>query len=338
MRRTSWKNFITACAALVACTWMAGCAAAPQGTAAGGYPATLSQLGPGAHELALPFDNLPRRYTIYLPKNYRAGNKWPAVIMFHGGGGTAKAAMKETSLTETANREGFLAVFPEGNAPDPSKPGRFRDNPQTWNDGSGRFFAGEKNIDDVGFTHALLDDLISRFNTDPQRIYVTGFSNGASMAYRLGAELAPRVAAIAPVASSGLKVADPRILRPVPMVTIQGDADPRNPLAGGDVDIFGTIQRRPPPGESVAKWAQLNGCSPKAQTIVDRNGVKAVRYGECHENAEVIYYIVEGMGHTWPGGIALLPEDLVGKTTDKLKANEVLWDFFKRQRLPDQIR
>jgi polyhydroxybutyrate depolymerase len=43
----------------------------------------------------------------------------------------------------------------------------------------------------------------------------------------------------------------------------------------------------------------------------------------------VIFYTVEGAGHTWPGGKSLLPERIVGKTTYKIKATDVIWEFFK---------
>lgn len=34
------------------------------------------------------------------------------------------------------------------------------------------------------------------------------------------------------------------------------------------------------------------------------------------------------MGHTWPGGTSLLPESLVGKASDALSANDLIWEFF----------
>jgi polyhydroxybutyrate depolymerase len=38
--------------------------------------------------------------------------------------------------------------------------------------------------------------------------------------------------------------------------------------------------------------------------------------------------------HTWPGGISLLPESLVGQRTGKLKANDVIWEFFQEHPMP----
>jgi polyhydroxybutyrate depolymerase len=153
--------------------------------------------GAGAHSFTLTVGGLERTYIVHVPSSYNLQKQLSAVvIMFHGGGGTARAAMWETGWAEKA---GFLAVFPNAMSRDPAQPSSFAGNPQLWNDGSGRFYSGRKAPDDVRFIHAMLDDLLARFAADPRRVFVTGFSNGASMSFRLGAELSKRIAAIAPV-------------------------------------------------------------------------------------------------------------------------------------------
>ncbi|MFV1967883.1 MAG: PHB depolymerase family esterase [Pirellulaceae bacterium] len=112
--------------------------------------------------------------------------------------------MWETGWAEKADREGFLAVFPEGTPPDPSRPARFIGNPQTWNDGSKRSNLGAavRGVADVEFVSAMLSDLSTRFKVDKRRVYATGFSNGASMTFRLARELSTAIAAVAPVAGA----------------------------------------------------------------------------------------------------------------------------------------
>jgi len=53
-------------------------------------------------------------------------------------------------------------------------------------------------------------------------------------------------------------------------------------------------------------WAEKNGCSsgPLVTNILpqvnDGTSVTKKQYTRCNNNAEVVYYIVKGMGHTWP--------------------------------------
>src|SRR5207302_11412182 len=122
------------------------------------------------------------------------------VLVLHGTGGTAAWTLGETGWADKADREGFLLALPEGLRPDLSKPPHFLDNPQVWNDGSPLLIRGEPRGDDVGFIDAVVDAAGAEFAVDPRRVYATGFSNGAGMVFRLGAERAGRFAALAPVA------------------------------------------------------------------------------------------------------------------------------------------
>ena len=285
---------------------------------------------PGVYALALQVGDRARHYIVHVPPTYDGRRRTPIVVMLHGGGGTARAAMVETGWSMKADKSGFLAVFPEGTAPDSSKPSRFAGNPQTWNDGSGRFYSGQNKIDDVGFMNALLDDLIARFTVDTRRIYVTGFSNGASMAFRLGVEMGQRIAAVAPV-SGYLWLKKPKLEHPVPLLYMIGTEDPLVPLEGGKVKPpWAPAEIRLPARDSVTKWAEMLGCPPEPKVDREKEGIKILTYGPGKSGAEVVFYIIEGMGHTWPGGKRLLPERVVGKTTDKIKANDVIWDFFRK--------
>jgi polyhydroxybutyrate depolymerase len=188
------------------------------GAESGGQPTPDEQrLGPGDHSLTLKVGELDRRYIVHVPPSYDGKKPVPVVIMFHGGGGTGRWAMPESGWPQKADKEGFLAVFPDATPPDPTKPSRFSSNGQIWNDGSGRFHAGQKNMPDVAFINAMIDDLIARFTVDRRRIYATGFSNGASMTFRVGVELSARIAAIAPIAGA-LWIKQPKLDRPVSLL------------------------------------------------------------------------------------------------------------------------
>ena len=287
-------------------------------------------LNPGDHTFVISLATLERRYILHVPPHYDRQASLPVVIMFHGGGGTARGAMTETGWPEKADQHGFLAVFPEATSPNPAKPARFLSNPQIWNDGSGRGHAGRENVDDTGFTRALIQDLQTRFKIDLRQIFATGFSNGASMSFRVGVELSDQIAAIAPV-SGQFWLKSPKLNDAVSMLYLTGVQDPLNPLSGGEVRLpWGTKQINPPVKESVLKWMKLLDCSTEAQVLNYQNGVQEVAYRSCREGSEVVFYTVPDLGHIWPGGKSSLREQIVGQASNKLKATNVIWEFFQQ--------
>jgi polyhydroxybutyrate depolymerase len=291
--------------------------------------------GPGPHALTLTVDGLERTYIVHVSPAYDSKTQSPVVVMLHGGGGNAKAAIWETKLTEKADKAGFLAVFPNAMSRDPSRRSSFAWNPQLWNDGSDRFYPGQKAPDDVNFISALLDDLSTRFIVDKRRVFVTGFSNGASMSFLVGARLSNRIAAIAPVA--GACWFEPVMLkRPVSMLYITGRADPLNPIEGGVPKLaIGASDRvrgkpKPPVLESILKWIKALDCPMTPMSVSDANGLRTETYSPCRNGAEVAYITVDGLGHTWAGGSSLLPERMVGRTSDRINATDIIWDFFQK--------
>jgi polyhydroxybutyrate depolymerase len=297
--------------------------------------AEVKQTKPGSHTVAINVDGLERTYIVHAPISYKPMIATPLVVMLHGGGGTARAAMWETEWAAKADQEGFLAVFPNALARDPARPSHFSSNPQLWNDGSERFYPGQKAADDVRFIIAMLDDLAARFTLDERRIFLTGFSNGASMSFRLGAELSDRVAAIAPVAGA-LWFDPPQLKQPVSMCYITGTADPLNLIDGGAPKLATggsdsvRAKPKPPVRDSISKWAKAVGCPETAPRTSERNGVRTEIHSSCRGAAEVVYLAVDGLGHTWAGGRSILPESMVGKTSNKIKATDVIWDFFQK--------
>ena len=190
--------------------------------------------------------------------------------------------------------------------------------------------AVKRKATDIDFVREMINDLGVRFKVDKRRIYATGFSNGASMTFRVGRELSRSLAAIAPVAGSDWSK-QATIERPIPVLYITGTADPLNPFKGGEIRIgsrkFG---KKPPVRELIRKWVRLLGCPSESRVVYDKDGVRGIAYGPGKKGSEVILYTIDGMGHTWPGGKNLLPESLVGKSSDSINATDVIWKFFQK--------
>lgn len=290
----------------------------------------------GDHEFTIKAGDLARHYTVHVPRAYDGKTPLPVVVMLHGGGGTSQAAITETGWSAKAEEDGFLAVFPNAAARDPSQPSSFARNPQLWNDGSGRFYADQETSDDVAFLNAMLDEVLANFAVDARRVFFTGFSNGASMTFRFAAEAPGRVAAIAPVAGACWQES-PNLERPVPMLYLTGTADPLNLIGGGVPKTLGgasdpvRAKPKPPVRDSIRKWAKACGCPELPSDVSEGDGVRTETYVPGAGGAQVVFIAVDGLGHTWPGGQSLLPEAVVGKRSDKIKATDAIWEFFQKQ-------
>jgi polyhydroxybutyrate depolymerase len=307
---------------------------------------------PAAHiDINLQVGGIERHALLHLPARENnpiglAAQPLPLVIMLHGYGGSSANAMRETRWSDKADAERFAVVYPDATRRQPNQPPSLRNNPQAWNDGSGRFHPAGQEVNDVEFIRSLIDELKKQQPIDPRRIYATGFSNGASMALRVGAELADRLTAIAPVAgASWLENLQP--VRGISLMYLTGTADPLNPLEGGAPKL-GRLSRAQgkvdtPTPESkpknslevlMAQWTQALRCTAAPTADATVNGVRTRRYSGCRDDADVAFVTIEGLGHVWAGGVNQMPQMLVGNPTDKLNATDVIWDFFRNKRLP----
>jgi polyhydroxybutyrate depolymerase len=285
----------------------------------------------GDWELSLPFGGRTRGFLVHVPPQ-AATAPLPVVVNFHGGGSNAVQQRRYSGMNAAADRHGFVVVYPDGTG---IRPGQRRF--LTFNAGRCCAPATRNNVDDVGFTHAIIDLLRQRLPVDGRRIYATGMSNGGMMAHRLAADSA-LVAAVAPVAGQlNVDAFAPR--RPVPVLEFHSVDDTRARYGGGDAAAShrGRFPQFPPVEEGMARWAAHNGCPPRpvvSPTITGARGtinegqtLTVLSYGPGREGTEVILYKFTGAGHVWPGSTSSLPI-LLGRPTTLADANEVMWRFF----------
>jgi polyhydroxybutyrate depolymerase len=301
------------------------------------HAATAGDVPAGHVEMTLSVDARTRHALVYWPKAVDGKTRLPLVIMLHGMGGMASNAVRETGWSAKAEKEGFAVVYPDATRPDGRQPPSLRTNAPAWNDGSGRFHAAQQQVDDVAFIDALIDRLVASQRIDPKKIFIAGFSNGASMTFLAGARLSNKVAAIAPVSGSWWDATQPPV-RAVSLFYLTGSSDTLNPLAGGFPRLaFGGKeqggQSKPPVRDMVAAWAKALQC-PSSSTVEPRAGVHVQRYFPCRDAAEVRLTVVDDLGHVWAGGKTLVPEFIVGKATDKLVATDDIWTFFRAHPMP----
>lgn len=285
---------------------------------------------PGTHQFQIESGGLEREYLIYIPESFDESTEYPVLFVFHGGGGQAEVTLGNNGWPEKANMEHFIIVLPEGSRENPDEPASFTNNPQSWNDGSGRDALGavERGVDDIKFVRTIITDIRSKLSVNSLQLFATGFSNGASMSFRIGRELNNDFTAIAPVAGSDWL---PNLIpeNPPGVLYITGTNDPLNPFEGGDIFRGGNFMgEKPPVEEMILEWAILHGCDDIANTETE-NDVTTYDYN-CDITPEPITMLaLIGHGHHWPGSSSLLPAFIVGPNSTDLDATSTIWDFFE---------
>ena len=277
------------------------------------------------HTHTLQADGMNRTYTVYIPSGYDNKKPVPVVVMLHGAGGTGEGVIQETGWDKKADQEGFLVVFPNALRINQEATASFLTNPQMWNDGSSRDRNLLPQADDVKFISLMLDSLEKSYAIDSKAIFITGFSNGASLAFRIANELPDRIAAIAPVSGHYWPLAASSTTTVMPTILIIGTADPLNPFDGGTIRLPWGSFEQPPFMDTIQGWAKRNGHT-ELRSADARPGVKALYPAAGKMDYRV--YIVEGLGHMWPGGEAIFPENFIGKDPGTLQATEEIWRYF----------
>jgi polyhydroxybutyrate depolymerase len=271
---------------------------------------------------SLVHDGMVRSYIVRVPSGKPgAAGRMPLVIVLHGGGGNAEYGESMSGFTPKGAREGFVVAYPDGS-------GRMKDRLLTWNARHCCGYAMQNRVDDVGFINALIDRLVHDYPVDPERVYVTGMSNGGMMAHRLGSELSHRIAAIAPVAAAVFgdeKMPD----RPVSALMINGMLDQSVPHRGGAPGgafphAWDGTPVRPAPAQAEF-WARANRCD-GIPTKRNQGAIEHWRYN-CPAGIAVELHLLADIGHAWPGGRrGRRNADDPRSTFD---ATDVIWAFFR---------
>ncbi len=281
-------------------------------------------------KFTLAHQGIERSCLLYRPRGIHGQTELrPLVFVLHGGGGTHRGIIRLTKgrFNTLADRDGFFVVYPQGVE-------------KAWNEGRGDPISGAhcRGIDDVGFFASLIDHLLSKYPIDPNRVFVTGISNGGLMSLRLGCSLPDRIRAIAPVTASIPSAILPlcRSESAVSLAVFNGTEDPLVPYYGGQIKVFrqerGEVLST---DETIRIWLSKNRCTLEPQVTElpdltdDGTRVVKVEYAQCSANSKVLLYRIDGGGHTWPGGRQYLSVRLIGRTSRDINACDEIWSFFR---------
>lgn len=262
---------------------------------------------------------IARSYTVNLPPNYYKSSAFSLVIGLHGGGGSASQFENSTKLTDKANSVNFIVVYPDGTGV-----------LKTWNAGECCGYAMNNDVDDVNFISKLIDKLIDTYKINPEKVYVTGHSNGGMMSYRLACELSAKIAAIAPNSCTQV-ITGCNPSRPVPILHMHSKLDENIPYLGGTgsgvTGVYCT-----PIDDVLNSWSARNECTSLKQLTHDEDLYSFYQWTGC-TSSRIDYYLTEDGGHAWPGGLPGGGPDPDAPSV-AINANDLLWDFFQQFPLP----
>jgi predicted peptidase len=148
------------------------------------------------------------QYLLYLPKDYWENEKkWPLVFYLHGSGARGEDVNRVKNnglpkLVEEGREFPFILVSPQ-----------HKKNTRWSND----------------FLEALLDEIISDYHVDEDRVYITGLSGGGRGTWYFATEYPDRFAAIAVISARGIPEGASRI-KHIPIWIFHGAKDKLVPI------------------------------------------------------------------------------------------------------------
>lgn len=265
-----------------------------------------------------------RTFMVYTPEMVQGASQIPLVINMHAFAGSPAASFLIEDMASVADTAGFIVAYPQG-----------LDRELLEGTGAGWNVEADLDMaDDIAFVRSLIDEMQENYRVDPTRVYVTGFSHGGSMVYRLAAALPERIAAIASV-SATLPLLEEGMLnpgRPMSFLQIHGTADSTRSYA--ERTLGRTIEGSSVP-ETITQWQNYNGCSSDSLVTEfedidsdDGSTVTRIVYDDCAANTEVVHYRIDGGGHVWPGATSTVTGS--GQANQDIHGSSEVWNFFRK--------
>ncbi|MGH2882255.1 MAG: alpha/beta hydrolase family esterase, partial [Solirubrobacteraceae bacterium] len=232
---------------------------------------------------------------IYRPAGLNRTKRVPLVVALNPSGGTPVTFEAGSGLDTVADQYGFVVAYL--GQPPPVSP--------AW-----------RRVDlaaNLSYISSEIKQLTVSESIDPTRVYITGFSAGATMSLFAACELSDQIDGVAAVSGAMLRSGEPcRISHPVSEMLVIGTND-IIPIAGSS-HLYSAAQVS-------AGWRARNDCATKARRSAS-GPVSLETWSTCNDRAGVGLYVVNGGVHAWPGAPGLTGPD------SQYDAAQAVWAFF----------
>ena len=293
-------------------------------------------LPPGKHTIALSVTDpggaqWARSFEVFVPEEIDPAEPRPAIVNWHGCGSDPEKFEEESELDQRVGRFGFYSIYPRGtsrNLAPGAQPTCNSDDPGItcgWNAGlnpGGCQTPTNPAPDDVNFAQEIVLWMRNNLCVDMDRIFITGFSNGGQMAYRLNCELSQLFAGVATngmnsgVWTPGSETCQPQ--RALPAINFCGSTD--------FVQCFGT-DAATLLLQTVA-FAEYAGCD----GLPVRNELSSTSFcfaaTDCPAGVAVQGCGIVGLGHCWPNFPGAGNAECQNQNPANVDASLHLLDFF----------
>ena len=235
----------------------------------------------------MPFGGMTRTWYVHVPASYDGTRAVPLVIVLHGVQNSGDQFAPVSEWTPVSDQQGFIVVYPNGGliyGPDSFG----------WND----FVYDGSAPDDVGFLVQLIQTLAGTYKLDADRVYMTGFSNGASMTNTFcGNGHTGLLAATATCSGDWLTTygTPESVQHPGGTVSTW--------ITRGSLENFteGNQTHAVQDANQTAYWVGIDGCNQTPQTLVTGIYTTSVYTGG---KGEVRFSMVAGYNHQYGPGFA----------------------------------
>ena len=259
-------------------------------------PCTKPRHAGGDSSVAIISGGVKRTFLLHLPPDY-GQHLQPLVVGYHGYSWTSQFMENVTRLNVTADHNGFILAMPQG-----------VDSPPSWNAGNGPY-GPTADANDVQFSRDLLAHLTKNYCVDAHRVYLTGFSLGGGMVYRVACALSEQITAIATVSGAYYPFGGCHPARPLPVLEIHGAVDTEAPYDGSQAMHIASVH------DYLSVWRSLDKCSSASHVIMQTNNITGTAWSQCASDTEVVHYRIANGDHHWPG-------------EQTMDTNATIWEFF----------
>jgi len=209
--------------------------------------------------ITVPGTSNPRTMLVYAPSGL-AENR-PLMISMHGMNQDIAYQRTNTMWENVADTAKFVVVYPQGEN-------------QSWD------IAGMK---DINFILEIIEQMVTRYDIDRTRVYLSGFSMGGMLTYHAASNISDKIAAFAPVSCQLFNTVYNNS-RPIPIINTIGDADDVFPYNASLLNYY-------------AGWRTKLKCPTDAVVTRPATGVTVSTWAPCDCNTEYVLVTLAGKGH-----------------------------------------